>query len=79
MTAKLPDTLRKFIPGFLKGKEKAIVAFIVPIILAQLAHFLPGVHFDATDIGPIVEQVIGALIVAVSVHQTTNVPAPPVP
>ena len=56
------------IPNFLLGKEKAVAAFLVPLVIAQLARFAPSLNVDA----PLWVQVVAALLVSISVHQTTN-------
>lgn len=56
------------IPNFLLGKEKAVAAFAAPIILAQLARLVPSLHADPS----MVAQLITAVLISLTVHQTTN-------
>ena len=58
------------VPTFLVGREKAVAAFLTPIIVAQLARFVPSVHVSSS----LVEQVIGAVIISLTVHTVTNTP-----
>jgi hypothetical protein len=65
------DRLRLFVFNLyelVRGREKAVAAFLAPIIVAQLARFVPGVHVGVS----LVEQVIAAVITSAAVHQTTN-------
>ena len=55
------------LPDFVLGKEKALAAFVAPLIVAAVAS-LAGKH-----VAPgIVEQLVFAIITSVTVHQTTN-------
>ena len=56
------------VPNFLVGKEKAVAAFAAPIILAQLARLWPSMHVDPS----IAVQLVGAVLVSLTVHQTVN-------
>ena len=58
------------VPTFLVGREKAVAAFLAPIVVAQLARFIPSVHVSSS----LVEQVLGALVISLTVHQITNTP-----
>ena len=52
----------------IRGREKSIAAFVAPLIVAQLARFVPGVHVGVS----LMEQVIAAIITSAAVHQTSN-------
>ena len=56
------------IPSFLLGREKAVAAFVAPLILAQLARFAPSLNIDPS----LAVQVLGAILLSLTVHQTTN-------
>ena len=56
------------IPSFLLGREKAVAAFVAPLILAQLARFAPSLHVDPS----LLVQVLGAILLSLTVHQTRN-------
>lgn len=59
---------RKLLPAALKGKEKAVVAFLTPIAVANLARFIPNVHVDPS----LIEQAILSLVTSLSVYKVTN-------
>lgn len=60
--------LRRVLPAALLGREKAVVAFLVPIIVTQLARFLPSFDVDPS----LLEQLLLAVVSAITVHATTN-------
>lgn len=52
----------------LAERRKAIAGFLAPIVVAQLARYIPGVDVDVS----VVNQMIVAAITALSVHTVTN-------
>jgi len=68
--SKIGAFLRKLLPSFLIGREKAVAAFLAPIIVSELLHLLPNVDVDPSW----VEQLVLAVITSITVHQTTNTP-----
>lgn len=63
------EKIRAFVvPTFLLGREKAVAAFLAPLVVVQLARWTPWVQFPL----PVVEQVLLAFVTAITVHQTTN-------
>jgi hypothetical protein len=55
------------IPNFMLGREKAIAAFVAPLLVGAVASLL-GKH-----VAPgIVEQLLISVITSITVHQTTN-------
>ena len=62
--------VRRILPSFLIGREKAVAAFAAPLIVAQLARLLPSVDIDPSFL----EQLILAAITAFTVHTATNTP-----
>lgn len=56
------------IPNFLLGKEKAVAMFVAPMILGQIAHFVPGLHVDPS----LAVQVGTSLLLSITTHQVTN-------
>lgn len=52
-------------------RKKAVAAFLAPIVVAQLARLVPGVHVDVS----VVDQLIAAAITGLTVHGVTNKPA----
>jgi hypothetical protein len=65
---KVSAALRKLLPTFLRGKEKAVVAFLMPIIVANLARFVPNFHVDPS----LLEQVVLSAITSLSVWSASN-------
>lgn len=65
---KLAAFARKVLPDVLKGKEKAVVAFVTPIVVANLARFIPGVHVDPS----LIEQAVLSIITSLTVYKATN-------
>ncbi len=67
--SKVAGFVRKFlIPNFLLGHEKAVAAFVAPIVLAQAARLWPSLHVDPS----LIVQAVAAVLVSFTVHQTTN-------
>ena len=61
--------IRGFIvPTFLLGREKAVAAFLAPLVVVQLARWTPWIQFPL----PVVEQVLLSVVTAITVHQTVN-------
>ncbi len=58
---------RWVLPNFVLGHEKAIAGFVAPIAVAELAS-VAGLHVEAS----LVQQVVGALLISVTVHTATN-------
>lgn len=61
------------IPNFLAPHSKAVVAFVVPIVVANLARFIPSIQVSTS----LVEQAIGAAVIALTVWATSNEPHDP--
>lgn len=60
--------VRKYlVPNFLLGREKAIAAFVAPLVVARVAQW-----FGADVPASLVEQVVGAALIAITVHTTAN-------
>jgi len=55
------------IPNFLLGKEKAVAAFVTPLLAAWIASLL-DVHVEAS----LIQQVVGSLLLALTVHGVAN-------
>ena len=55
------------VPDFLLGREKAVAAFLTPIVVAQV---LPLIGVDVP--GSLVEQLLLAVVTSVTVHTTSN-------
>ena len=62
--------LRRLLPTLLIGREKAVVAFLTPLVVGWVAQ-LAGVHVSVS----IVEQLLMAATIGITVHSTTNTPA----
>ena len=68
--AKVGRLVRTYlVPDFLLGREKAIAAFVAPLIVARVAQWF------GLEVSPsLIEQVIGAALISLTVHTTTNTP-----
>lgn len=67
--SKITGFVRNYlIPTFLLGREKALAAFVAPLILGQLARFVPSLHIDPS----LIQQLVAAVLISLTVHQTTN-------
>ena len=62
--------VRKVLPKMLLGREKAVAGFLTPLVLVQLARFVPSLHVSPT----LAEQLVLAIVTSVTVHGTTNTP-----
>jgi hypothetical protein len=58
------------IPKVLAPHRKAVVAFVVPIVVANLARFVPDVQVSAS----LVEQIVGSAIISLITWATVNGP-----
>lgn len=59
---------RFVLPNFVLGHEKAIAGAVAPVVVVQVAHFVPRLHIGV----PLVAQLVGAAITALTVHAATN-------
>ena len=66
--SKIACAVRSVLPKVLLGHEKAIVAFVTPILLAQLARLVPSIHVSPS----IMEQLVTGAVTSITVHATTN-------
>jgi hypothetical protein len=65
---KASTWVRKYlVPNFLLGREKAIAAFVAPLVVVRVAQWF-GWTVDAS----MVQQVVYSALIALTVHQTAN-------
>jgi hypothetical protein len=59
---------RFVLPNFVLGHEKAIAGAVAPVVVAQVAHYIPSLHVGV----PMVAQIVAAGVTALTVHTATN-------